>query len=80
MKEHKREMSLLKAFLKSVFVLLLTAAMLLAVGCKNGSGSAESEGEIAITDPLLLGSSPAPDNARVFYEIFVGSFSDSDGD
>lgn len=73
-------MSLLKAFLKSVFVLLLTAAMLLAVGCKNGSGSAESEGEIAITDPLLLGSSPAPDNARVFYEIFVGSFSDSDGD
>ena len=36
--------------------------------------------EIAISDPLLLGSVPAPDNARVFYEIFVGSFSDSDGD
>ena len=74
-------MNLLKAFLKSVFVLLLAAAMLLAVGCKNGSGSSETAtGEIAINDPLLLGSSPSPDNARVFYEIFVGSFSDSDGD
>ncbi len=36
--------------------------------------------EIAITDPKLLGSAPAPDNARVFYEIFVCSFSDSNGD
>ena len=38
------------------------------------------EGEFAITDANLLGSAPAPDNARVFYEIFVGSFSDSNGD
>ena len=37
-------------------------------------------GEFAISDPLLLGATPAPDNARVFYEIFVGSFSDSNGD
>ncbi len=37
-------------------------------------------GEYAIEDPLLKGAPEAPDNARVFYEIFVGSFSDSDGD
>ena len=36
--------------------------------------------EIAVTDAKLLGASSAPDNARVFYEIFVGSFSDSNGD
>ena len=36
--------------------------------------------EYAITDPLLKSSYDVQDNARVFYEIFVGSFSDSDGD
>ena len=36
--------------------------------------------EYAISDPLLTVSAPAPDNARVFYEIFTGSFSDSNGD
>ena len=36
--------------------------------------------EIAVADAKLLGASSAPDNARVFYEIFVGSFSDSNGD
>jgi glycosidase len=36
--------------------------------------------EVAITEANLLGSVPAQDNARVFYEIFPGSFSDSNGD
>ena len=36
--------------------------------------------EYAITDPLLATGYDVQDNARVFYEIFVGSFSDSDGD
>ena len=36
--------------------------------------------EIALTDPNLLSAGPAEDHARVFYEIFLGSFSDSDGD
>ncbi len=72
----------MKAFLKALFALLLAAAMLLSVGC---SGNKDADGgkkqkEYAITDPNLLGSAPAPDNARVFYEIFVGSFSDSNGD
>ena len=36
--------------------------------------------EYAITDPLLATGYDVQDNARVFYEIFVGSFSDSNGD
>ena len=34
--------------------------------------------ELAV--PIPDGVAPTADNARVFYEIFVGSFSDSDGD
>ena len=36
--------------------------------------------EYAITDPLLATGYDVQDNARVFYEIFVGSFADSNGD
>ncbi len=84
---------------KVACALLLIAAMLLVLGCREQQNDPVPEttpapeetavpepteappaGEYAITDPTLLGSSPAPDNARVFYEIFVGSFSDSNGD
>lgn len=37
-------------------------------------------GEFVISDPLLETDYKVTDNARVFYEIFVGSFADSDGD
>ena len=37
-------------------------------------------GEAVITGPEFKSAGPTEDNARVFYEIFVGSFSDSDGD
>ncbi len=71
----------MKAFLKTVCVLLLAFALLLSVGCSgNKDGGAKASKEYAISDPLLMGSEPASDNARVFYEIFVGSFSDSNGD
>ena len=36
------------------------------------------QGELAVVVPD--GVTPTQDNARVFYEIFVGSFSDADGD
>ena len=36
-------------------------------------------GEAVITGPEFKSAGPTDDNARVFYEIFVGSFSDSDG-
>jgi glycosidase len=37
-------------------------------------------GEYAVKDEALLGGKPTEGTNRVFYEIFVGSFSDSDGD
>ena len=89
----------MKQIWKAACALLLAAAMLLVLGCREPQNDPVSEttpapeetavpepteappaGEYTITDPMLLGSSPAPDNARVFYEIFVGSFSDSNGD
>ena len=70
----------MKPFLKTMCALLLVFALLLSFGCGGKTENADATKEYAITDPLLLGSSPATDNARVFYEIFVGSFSDSNGD
>ena len=40
----------------------------------------EPAGEYAVTDVAFTGDGAAQGNDRVFYEIFVGSFSDSDGD
>ena len=37
-------------------------------------------GEAVITGPEFKSAGPKADDARVFYEIFVGSFSDSNGD
>lgn len=37
-------------------------------------------GELIVNDVTFSGGWQADDNNRVFYEIFVGSFSDSDGD
>ena len=38
------------------------------------------KGEATVNDVDFSGYSAVSDNNRVFYEIFVGSFSDSDGD
>ena len=49
----------------------------------TGSSAEESsflDNELALTDESLLSAEIPDDNARVFYEIFTGSFSDSDGD
>ena len=39
-----------------------------------------ADGEAVMADDTLHSDYATDDNARVFYEIFVGSFSDSDGD
>ncbi len=70
----------MKTTLKICCSLLLAAVLLLGFGCTKEPAEETPVGEYAISDPKLMGSSPAPDNARVFYEIFVGSFSDSNGD
>ena len=65
--------------------LLLAVLMLFSLGCSCKKDAAPDDrqtdaAEYALRDPLLTAAGPAPDNARVFYEIFTGSFSDSDGD
>ena len=78
--------------MKKLSALALSLLMLLsACGSQAGtpaSGAppeAPSEepvpaGEYAVTDVTVEDSDVIDDNCRVFYEIFVGSFSDSDGD
>lgn len=70
----------------------LTAASILLCGCSDSgtsaveSASAPTNEEAPVTNELIISDEAlAPvgtdtGNARVFYEIFVGSFSDSDGD
>jgi len=62
-------------FIKRMAVLLLAACMLLSFGCTG-----RKSGEYAVTDRLLTSAEASFGHNRVFYEIFVGSFSDSDGD
>ena len=62
---------------KRIAALLLV--ILLLAGCKQ-TIETPAAAEYAISDPNLTCAGPAPDNARVFYEIFPGSFSDSNGD
>ena len=79
---------------KAVRIMSLLLALLLLFGCSNGinpettapeqSGAALESAQAAKTEAALaeiarLGESP-DDNYRTFYEIFVYSFCDSDGD
>ncbi len=71
--------------LKRTICTIVTAALLLC-GCNTSDSNEESTSdsfistEVAVTDSALLTTDLIDDNNRVFYEIFVGSFSDSDGD
>ncbi len=47
---------------------------------KTGTYQLSDSGEAIIDDAACAGAVASDDNYRVFYEIFVGSFSDSDGD
>ena len=82
-----------RAFLLLLAVLLLAGCMKVKTGQAPAAATdapapteaptpeptAEPD-EYAVLDPLLKSAGEAPDNARVFYEIFVGSFADSNGD
>ncbi len=54
------------------------AASLLLSGC--GEASVSENGEVAVRGDDLKNAGASAGHERVFYEIFVGSFSDSDGD
>lgn len=83
----------MKRFCALLLALLLTAGLF--AGCNTPAAPAGTgdpgdtvgteappapTGEAALEDPFFAQAAPTQDNARVFYEIFVGSFSDSDGD
>ena len=81
--------------MKHILIMILAMLILLA-GCSDagsaqqipGSGDKDTtgiyqlndRGEAIVNDSGLVPAVPTNDNYRVFYEIFVGSFSDSDGD
>ena len=60
--------------------LILALLMILSsfVACTD-NGGAGTESETTAEDETIL-IEPINDNYRTFYQIFVGSFSDSDGD
>ena len=68
--------------MKTRLTALLCASLLLfsLAACRGGKtpDTEPAAAEAALTD--LPPAAETPGNARVFYEIFVGSFSDSDGD
>ena len=64
-----------------VLCLLLSLVLTALVGCdKQNEDNSDEGGEYRLSDPELKVSADVDDNYRTFYEIFVGSFSDSDGD
>ena len=71
----------MKRALSLLLCLLLVFPLLAGCGTPKAAESAPEEGgEVRLTDALLRSDFVCEDNNRVFYEIFVGSFSDSDGD
>ncbi len=65
-----------KVRIAAVFLALL---LLCSCGAKSPEPAADDSGTVQLPAELR-GGYAADDNARVFYEIFVGSFSDADGD
>lgn len=61
---------------KTIIAQLLVAVLLLALA---GCGGAAEGGEFILSDKALSPCAP-DDNVGTYYEIFVGAFSDSDGD
>ena len=73
----------MKKQMKSLLCLLLALVMLLSLAaCDPQEPETQpSESETAPTEPVIAGvGDPVDDNYRTFYQIFVGSFSDSNGD
>ncbi len=67
-------------------IAVIALALMTLVGCsakeydKTGEFPLGKNGEAVIGGEECAGAVPTEDNYRVFYEIFVGSFSDHDGD
>ena len=68
----------MKKLLSALLCLLLVCSLL--AGCGAGGSSGGQSGEYKLKDDSLRSDFVCADQNRVFYEIFVGSFADSDGD
>lgn len=72
--------------MKQIICVLLVCVMLIGIAAAESQldnsrkYTLASNGEAIISDVPFFGDGEATDNNRVFYEIFVGSFSDSNGD
>ena len=78
--------------MKRAIAFLLAAVMLMAAGCtpepeetpkamdKSGKYYLDTQRNEAIINDAGAGNTAVDGNARVYYQIFVGSFSDSNGD
>lgn len=64
----------------TALLVFLGSAFALGEGAPVGSYALDEYGEAVVNDVSRGDRSLPDDNNRVFYEIFVGSFSDSDGD
>ena len=81
---------MMKKTLSALLCLLLACSLLAGCGApKSAETAAETTpqlaeedegGELVLKDERLCSDFVCEDNDRVFYEIFVGSFADSDGD
>lgn len=68
---------------KILIALLIVSSLLVITACEKPNNNEEEQkpkGEYMITDDKLISKEVTDDNYRVFYEIFTGSFSDSNGD
>ena len=64
---------------KTALLCVLSACVFAFAGCGGGNKTSPN-GELYVKDENLTSTYVTDDNNRVFYEIFVGSFSDSNGD
>ncbi len=69
-----------KRFFCLLIALTALCGLFPAQGCAVGKYALSPGGEAVVDDVVFHGDGTIPDNNRVFYEIFVGSFSDSNGD
>ena len=66
--------------MKKLLCLSFCLVLLLSAAACGKTGKTGNPNEIKLKDEALRSDFVCEDNYRVFYEIFVGSFSDSDGD
>ena len=71
----------MKKQMKSLLCLLLALVMLLSLAACDPQEQETQPSETDPTVPVIAGvADPVDDNYRTFYQVFVGSFSDSNGD